>query len=199
MQKSEQPAPGDHRETGGCPFGRRKTSVDKASQVYDAWVAVHQAAVVLERAVDVRLRPWNLSGSQAAALSALVAHGPQRMSDLARYLLQQTQTTTDLVDRLEQRGLVRRIRHATDRRVVLVEATDVAATLVREIGDTGWSVGTEAIGSLPDADVRKLTEIARRVRDRAAELGGVPQEHLSYAQERLRVSPIIRVESAAAD
>src|SRR5918911_4790583 len=100
-------------------------------RVYDAWVSIHQAAIVLERAVDVRLRPWNLSGSQAAALNVLVKHGPQRMSDLARYLLQQTQTTTDLVDRLEQRNLVRRIRHATDRRVVLVEATDAAESLLR--------------------------------------------------------------------
>src|SRR6266542_5089708 len=89
---------------------RRYSRMADAEKIYDAWVAIHQAAIVLERAVDVRLRPWNLSGSQAAALSVLVTHGPQRMSDLARYLLQQTQTTTDLVDRLEQRRLVRRTR-----------------------------------------------------------------------------------------
>jgi DNA-binding MarR family transcriptional regulator len=182
-------------------INREGYSVEKSKQVYDAWVAVHQAAVVLERAVDVRLRPWNLSGSQAAALAALVTHGPQRMSDLARYLLQQTQTTTDLVDRLEHRGYVRRIRHATDRRVVLVEATEAAVSLLREIGDTGWSVGTEAIGVLSETDVKRLTDIARRVRDRAAELGGVPQEHLSYAEDRLRFDSRAWTEpaSAAAD
>ena len=158
------------------------------TKVYDAWVALHQAAVMLERAVDVRLRPWNLSGSQAAALAALVAHGPQRMSDVARYLLQQTQTTTDLVDRLEQRGLVRRVRHATDRRVVLVEATEAAVTLLQEIGDTGWQVGREALGALSDKEVLQLTDAARRVRDRAAAIGGVPAEHLSYAEDRLRIS-----------
>lgn len=169
-----------------------------AARIYDAWVAVNQAAIVLERAVDVRLRPWNLSGSQAAALAALVAHGPQRMSDVARYLLQQTQTTTDLVDRLEQRGLVRRVRHATDRRVVLVEATEAAVALLREIGDTGWQVGREAMGTLSDKELQQLTDTARRVRNRAAEIGGVPFEHLSYAEERLRVS-IDAPEQAAAD
>ena len=167
-------------------------------QLYDAWVVINQAAVVLERAVDVRLRPWNLSGSQASALAALVAHGPQRMSDVARYLLQQTQTTTDLVDRLEQRGLVRRIRHATDRRVVLVEATEVAVELLKEIGETGWSVGSEAFGTLSDKELKTLIETARRVRNRAAEIAGVPPEHLAYAEERLRVLPGV-AESAAAD
>ncbi len=169
-----------------------------AARIYDAWVAVNQAAIVLERAVDVRLRPWNLSGSQAAALAALVAHGPQRMSDVARYLLQQTQTTTDLVDRLEQRGLVRRVRHATDRRVVLVEATEAAVALLREIGDSGWQVRREALGMLSDKELLQLTDAARRVRNRAAEIGGVPAEHLSYAAERLRVS-FDATEQAAAD
>lgn len=167
-------------------------------RIYDAWVAIHQAAIVLERAVDVRLRPWNLSGSQAAALSVLVTHGPQRMSDLARYLLQQTQTTTDLVDRLEQRGLVQRIRHATDRRVVLVEATAAARKLLHEIDGTGWMVGREAIGALTEKELEQLTATARRVRDRAAELGGIPADHLTYAQDKLRLQPIF-TEAAAAD
>jgi MarR family transcriptional regulator, transcriptional regulator for hemolysin len=167
-------------------------------RIYDAWVALHQAAIVLERAVDVRLRPWNLSGSQVGALSVLAEHGPQRMSDLARYLLQQTQTTTDLVDRLEQRGLVQRIRHSTDRRVVLVEATQAARDLLEQIDGTGWVVGREAIGALSDADVRQLTETARRIRNRAAEMGNVPAEHLSYAEERLRIVPVFS-EAMAAD
>lgn len=170
-----------------------------AAQLYDAWVAINQAAVMVERAVDVRLRPWNLSGSQAAALAALVEHGPQRMSDVARYLLQQTQTTTDLVDRLEQRGLVRRIRHATDRRVVLVEATETAEELLKDIGDAGWTVGREAFGTLSDKDLHQLTESARQVRDIAAGIGGVPADHLSYAEERLRVLPKGERETAAAD
>ncbi len=170
-----------------------------AAQLYDAWVAINQAAVVLERAVDVRLRPWNISGSQAAALAALVEHGPQRMSDVARYLLQQTQTTTDLVDRLEQRGLVRRVRHATDRRVVLVEATEASVALLKEIDDAAWNVGQEAFGTLADEELAQLVDAARRVRNRSAEIGGVPAEHLSYAEERLRVLPKSRHEAAAAD
>ncbi len=168
-------------------------------RVYDAWVAIHQAAIVLERAVDVRLRPWNLSGSQAGALAVLATHGPQRMSDLARYLLQQTQTTTDLVDRLEQRGLVRRIRHATDRRVVLVEATEPAQQLLREIDGAGWEIGREAIGALNEDELDHITDVARRVRNRAAELGGVPAEHLTYAEERLRIDPLTSEFAAAAD
>ncbi len=159
-------------------------------EIYQAWVAIGQAAVSLERAVDARLRPWSLNQSQGAALTVLAQHGPQRMSHLARFLLQQTQTTTDLVDRLERRGLVRRIRHETDRRVVLVEITDQGKALLNEIGDAAWTVGFDAFRTINGTDLRRLTDAARRIRDAAAEVGGVPADHLTYAEERLNIAPL---------
>ena len=159
-------------------------------EVYEAWVAIGQAAVSLERAVDARLRPWNLNQAQGAALLVLARHGPQRMSHLARFLLQQTQTTTDLVDRLERRDLVRRVRHATDRRVVLVEITESGKTLLSEIGDAAWSVGERAFGEVAGSELSQTTQTVRRIRDAAAEVGGVPADHLTYAEERLNIAPL---------
>ena len=168
--------------------------------LYQAWVAIGQTAIVLERAVDARLRPWNLNQSQAATLLALAEHGPQRMSHLARFLLQQTQTTTDLVDRLEKRGLVRRIRHETDRRVVLVEITDEGRALLDDIGAAVWSVAQEAFDGVGDGELRSLTEIVQRIRDAAAAIGGVPAEHLSYAGDRLTIAARLRSDrNVAAD
>ncbi len=167
-------------------------------EIYQAWVAIGQAAISLERAVDTRLRPWNLNQAQGAALLVLAQHGPQRMSHLARFLLQQTQTTTDLVDRLERRDLVRRIRHATDRRVVLVEITDSGRALLAEIGDAAWSVGQQVFGEVAEKELTQTTETVRRIRDAAAEVGGLPAEHLSYAENRLAVAPSRNAEGDAA-
>jgi DNA-binding MarR family transcriptional regulator len=164
--------------------------------IYQSWVAINQTAIALERAVDARLRPWNLNQSQGAALLVLAQHGPQRMSHLARFLLQQTQTTTDLVDRLERRALVRRIRHPTDRRVVLVEITDDGRGLLREIGDAGWSVGRETFRDVSRSDLLRLLETMRRIRDVAAEVGGLPADYLAYAEERLSIAPPAMSEAA---
>ena len=169
------------------------------STIYQAWVSVGQAAIALERAVDTRLRPWNLNQAQAAALYVLAAHGPQRMSYLARFLLQQTQTTTDLVDRLERRGLVRRIRDAADRRVVLVQITDDGTALLKEIGAAAWSVGRDAFSVVDEEDLDHLTQTVRRIRDVAAAAGGVPAEYLSYAEDRLSIPPPLADDGAAAD
>ena len=158
--------------------------------VYQAWVALRQTAVTLERAIDARLRPWRLSQSQAIVLLVLAHHGPQSMSHLAHVLLQQTQTTTDVIDQLERHGLVQRQHwHATDRRVVLVTLTDAGHSLVNDISTTVWLTLKEAFAGVSDADLAEVTEALRDVRAVGAVLANIPPEHLNYATERLAITP----------
>jgi hypothetical protein len=85
---------------------------------------------------------------------------------------------------------VRRIRHETDRRVVLVEITDEGKALLDEIGDAAWTAGFDAFRTINSTELRRLTDSIRRIRDSAAEVGGVPADHLSYAEERLSIAPL---------
>ncbi len=64
-----------------------------------------------------------LPSADALALYHL-ANEPLRSSELANRLGLTPGSVTSLVDRLIARGLARRVAHATDRRVVLVEMTD---------------------------------------------------------------------------
>jgi DNA-binding MarR family transcriptional regulator len=66
----------------------------------------------------------NLSGPKFAALSALVGAGePLSMCDLAGKLSCVRSNVTQLVDRLETDGLVRRVEDSKDRRAVRAEVT----------------------------------------------------------------------------
>ncbi|MCE9533015.1 MAG: MarR family transcriptional regulator [Planctomycetes bacterium] len=49
---------------------------------------------------------------------------PCMMRELAEYLLVAVNTVTSIVDKLEQKQLVRRERDETDRRIVMVQLTD---------------------------------------------------------------------------
>lgn len=153
--------------------------------VYRAYLALNQASVALERAVEARLRPWNLNVSQGITLLALDQHGSQRMTDLARLLLQHTQTTTDLVDRLERRGLVQRRRHGADRRVVLVEVSDEGRGLIEPVREAIRSVCAEVFPELTDDKLVALAADAKHVRDTAAGIAGLPAAHFAVAEEQL--------------
>jgi len=73
-----------------------------------------------------------LTPPRASALSVLVFRGSLTMSQLAEAEQVRRPTITRLVDGLERRGLVRRVSHAGDGRVQLVEATAAGRLLLQK-------------------------------------------------------------------
>jgi len=93
---------------------------------------LHSAAIHLLRraaSVDSGMR---LDGPRASLLSVLVFAGSQTMSRLAEMERVTPAAITKLVTALEGEGLAVRVRDASDRRVVRVEATSRGARLLRE-------------------------------------------------------------------
>lgn len=84
---------------------------------------LHTAAIHLLRSLRAEDRASGLSGPRISALSVIVFAGPLPMSALAAAEQVQPPTITRLVRELERDGLVERVRHREDRRVLLVRAT----------------------------------------------------------------------------
>jgi MarR family transcriptional regulator, organic hydroperoxide resistance regulator len=80
---------------------------------------------------DVR-SAYGLTGPQLWALKTLQREGGMPVGRLAAALAVHQSSMSILVDRLEQRGLVRRIRSHADRRMVQVKLTARGATLAAE-------------------------------------------------------------------
>jgi DNA-binding MarR family transcriptional regulator len=83
--------------------------------------------------------PIGVSPSQAVMLVLLVQHGSQPISQLMRTLSIAPQSGTDAADRLQRGGLVCRVKHPTDRRIVRLALTTkgekVAAAFVAALGE----------------------------------------------------------------
>ena len=93
---------------------------------------LHSAAIHLLRRLRVEDKAMGLTGPRASALSVLVFRGSLTMSQLAEAEQVRRPTITRLVDGLERRGLVRRVSHAGDGRVQLVEATAAGRRLLQK-------------------------------------------------------------------
>jgi DNA-binding MarR family transcriptional regulator len=89
-------------------------------------------AIVVAR-IEEALREHELGLTAYLMLVTLgLSDGDGRsLSYLARYLLVHQTTVTQMVDRCEQRGLVKRTPHPTDRRTTLVALTRHGRTLLR--------------------------------------------------------------------
>lgn len=84
---------------------------------------LHAFGLERDRLRAALARRLDLPGIDLDALEHLELHGPMPHRQLAERLVLTAGAVTQLVDRLERRGLVERLAHPTDRRVSLVALT----------------------------------------------------------------------------
>ena len=121
---------------------------------------LHSAAIHLLRRLRSEDKAMGLTGPRASALSVLVFRGPVTMSALAEAEQVRRPTITRLVDGLERRGLVRRVSHAADGRVQLVEATAAGKRLLQKGRARRVERLSEGIAHLRAEDQRVLARAA---------------------------------------
>ncbi|NUR84783.1 MAG: MarR family transcriptional regulator [Nonomuraea sp.] len=74
-------------------------------------------------------RGHELTAQQTELICAVIVRERVRMSDLGKLLHLEKSALSGLVDRAEQRGLIRRVRDPKDRRVTWVELTEEGHSL----------------------------------------------------------------------
>lgn len=76
-------------------------------------------------------KTYSISAAQLNCLLALYENGPLPPSQIAKHMLVKSSTVTGVVDRLEQKGLVQRLRISSDRRVITIELTQTGKRLAK--------------------------------------------------------------------
>jgi DNA-binding MarR family transcriptional regulator len=104
---------------------------------------------------------FDLAPAQMHALKALEPGKPRPMSELAGALRCDNSNVTGIVDRLEDRGLVRRVPSDRDRRVKMLEVTPQGAALRKQLHDRLMRP-PEALAGLSEEDARTLRDVLAR-------------------------------------
>jgi DNA-binding MarR family transcriptional regulator len=161
-----------------------------AVDALSVWNLFQQTYLLSFRHLETLTNREGLSHSQAAALGVLAnADRPLPLSHLARYLTQEAQSTTELADRLERRGLVRRTRDTRDRRLVLLELTPEGRAVYERIQPALNGGGEQLFQGLSARDRARLATLLKPVRDRAAELLGLDERRLRALVESTPATP----------
>ncbi len=105
------------------------------------------------------LRECGLRPGQELVMMTLWESGPQRQVDLAQTLDADAPTMTRSIARLEHAGLVRRARSATDRRVVIVEATEESRRLQETVGRAWAQLEEATVGAMPPERTHAIVQL----------------------------------------
>jgi DNA-binding MarR family transcriptional regulator len=130
-----------------------------------AVTSVMRVQQILQSAVDTALRPHGLTFARYEALVLLYfsRRGSLPMRVMGQRLQLHPTSVTNIVDRLEADGLVKRIAHPTDRRTTLVEITEAGRQLRATATEAVTSVDFGLRG-LTDRQTDALTELLAKVR-----------------------------------
>ncbi len=141
----------DERWDGGEPMAAA-TSIMRAQQI------------VLSR-VDEALRPYDLTFARYEALVLLLfsSRGSLPLGKMGERLMVHPTSVTNIVDRLEEQGLVARVPHPTDRRTTLCEITEAGRARVKEATDAVVEVSIGVTG-LTDREQATLTRLLAKLR-----------------------------------
>ncbi|HTR19872.1 MAG TPA: MarR family transcriptional regulator [Gemmatimonadales bacterium] len=106
---------------------------------------------------------YGLTGPQLWALKTLRRAGPLSTGDLAVALAVHQSSVSILLDRLEQRGLVRRRRASRDRRVVRIELTRRGAALAAVAPEPAQGRLLHGLRAMATRDVRQIRRSVERL------------------------------------
>lgn len=129
----------------------------------NAWVKLARAAGAVGGMLGQRLARADLTESQFGVLDALYHRGPMPQCDLARKILRTTGNVTLVVDNLERRGLVRRVRREDDRRFVAVHLTEAGQALLEAVLPGHAAAVAERFAILSPDEQRMLVGLCRRL------------------------------------
>ena len=130
-----------------------------------AATSIMRAQQIVLATVDEALKPFDLTFARYEALVLLTfsRRGSLPLGKMGERLMIHPTSVTNIVDRLEAQGLVRRVDHPTDRRTTLCEITPAGRARVAEATEAVTAVDLGITG-LSEREVDVLTDLLGKLR-----------------------------------
>ncbi len=124
------------------------------------WIRLARIRRKYERAATERLRAWNLSLAQFDALTTLRVSEGMTQLDLAKQLLVTQGNITQLLEKLEQRGLLTRNQEGRTKCLML---TEQGRQLLNELIPTHVSWNEEQFAGLSVVEQKQLLGLLQKL------------------------------------
>ncbi|WP_249205206.1 MarR family transcriptional regulator [Achromobacter sp. Marseille-Q0513] len=129
----------------------------------------------LNRMLDQEMAPLDLTAMQWRPVAMLYRGRADTPAELARLTGTDTGAMTRTLDRLEAKGLLRRNRSQTDRRVVKLELTELGETKAREIPNNIARVLNHHLRGFSADEVQQLKHFMMRMLANGSACSSAPE------------------------
>jgi DNA-binding MarR family transcriptional regulator len=123
---------------------------------------VSRVKLKLFEALEKELAPYDITGAQYVILVGL-ANGIDSASGLCKGVSYDPGAMTRMIDRLERKGLVRRVRCPEDRRVVKVALTDEGKAVYPKLIASAAEVTNRNLEGFTKTEAQQLEGLLQRI------------------------------------
>ena len=143
---------------------RAFADADGSPSATDLRALFHSACRALRRNWIAQLKPWGLTPFQGRALNRLNRGGGElRLGELATQLRIAPRSTTEVVDQLEEKGLVERVADPSDRRARLVRLLPKGEEVLAGIASRRGTSAQTFFSPLSGEEQTEFADMLRRL------------------------------------
>ena len=168
-------------ETNSIRFIRMTISTSPPGHQYD--LRILRALRQITRSIALHSRQLaavsNITAPQLMCLRAVIANGPLTATSISKEIHVSPSTVVGILDRLEDKGLIRRERGREDRRIVFVWPTDAGIALASDAPSPLQKHLADALNALPELEQATITLSLERIVALMAEGGPHPVDALA--------------------
>lgn len=106
---------------------------------------------------------YNVSAAQVNCLLAIYEYGPLPPSQIAKIIMINSSTITGIIDRLEQKGLVKRLRISDDRRIITVELTKYGKVLAENAPPPIQRKLINGLNKISEKDIKSISNTLEKL------------------------------------
>jgi MarR family 2-MHQ and catechol resistance regulon transcriptional repressor len=139
----------------------------------NTFIKLTRATESLVNRLSQRGTQGDLTPSQFGVLEALHHLGPLCLHELGAKILKSSGNITLVIDNLEKRGLVRRVRETEDRRMIKVNLTGEGQRLIGEILPGHLSAIVDEMSALAPEEQETLGRLCRKLGKRETKMNVV--------------------------
>jgi len=114
-------------------MGTKYKGSSKDKNALNAFISINRAVESISTRISKNFQQEGLTESQFGVLEALLHLGPLYQKEIAQKLLVSGGNITMVIDNLEKRDLVKRLRSQKDRRYFNIELTNKGKNLIKSI------------------------------------------------------------------
>lgn len=124
---------------------------------------IKRVMAVVSTALDQELSRYDITHQQFSILMILSDTGCSTAADLARITCGDTGAMTRMLDRLEAKDVIRRVRSSADRRIVNIELTEAGRVFAGKMPIVAINVMNRYLQGFEAAELEQMKGFLRRI------------------------------------